>query len=173
MSEKPQPNVSPEKQERQKWLTLNVLMPLEDNYRTTFTARQIDTWVEFFAGGRWTRPEILQTLRFILRDLRFAPTMADWDKLRPKRSEDMPGWLKEEIGDSFARFEANAPEGSWPQFVARETKIGLKARDMLKAYERIHAEGVRRGIQADELASYQRAIERCREFAARREAESC
>lgn len=143
-NQKGSPIESSERQERRDWLGQNVLIPIEDNYRLILNARTVDFWIDFFRG--WTRQDILTTLKFVLENCKFAPTAADWSRLRPPKPDEKPEFLTETAAESFARMTSDLKPGTWGHFVMTETHRGLKNRDMVQAYNVIIAEGERRGI---------------------------
>jgi len=137
-----------------------VLIPIEDNFRMTYPPRQIDFWVEFFSRG-WRTGEILSTLRYVLQDCKYPPTVADWDRLRPKPGEATVVPSTETFDETAARLQSQVAPGSWPHFVLAETRRGLRAKNMRDAYGRIISEGRKRGVDDAELAQFAAAADQC------------
>lgn len=129
----------------------NILIPLEDNYKITFTFRQIRFWVKFFTDGTWTRPQIVATKARVLTECHFPPTASDWAKHRVRTPEPSYAPTDEPIGATCNRLTANLDPDSWEAFLMRETARGLSKRGkerggMREAYRRIIAEGEKRGM---------------------------
>lgn len=146
--EKPPPNASYDKAS---WIGVNVLIPLEDNYRTTLTERQVRQFCRDLHD--WSENDLLRTVEFIKRECQarfygFFPTLSDFYRLRPRKQEpDLsaePLPLPQEMGKSVA----NLSPGSWDHFVAMATLEALRDRKltMVDAYDKIIAEGERRQI---------------------------
>jgi len=127
--------------ERRDWLTLHVLLPIENNYRVLMTPGNIDFWCHFFIG--WTRGQIVQTFEFILRECQRTPTGADWTRFRVKPTESLPAFLNETTEQMLERLGNNAT--GWAKVVAEITRWGLMNKDpqgnnrMPEAYDKLMA----------------------------------
>jgi len=111
--------------ERRDWLTLHVLLPIENNYRVLMTPGNIDFWCHFFIG--WTRGQIVQTFEFILRECQRTPTGADWTRFRVKPTESLPAFLNETTEQMLERLGNNAT--AWGKAVCEITRWGICEHD--------------------------------------------
>lgn len=138
---------------RRDWLSLNVLIPIEDNYRVTMNARVVGFWVDFFVG--WKKMDILKTLKFILGDCKFTPTVHDWSRLRPQPAEERPAFLDESPTTTFDRLSKTAT--GWGKVVCEITRWGLTHKDadgnnrMPEAYDNLIAKAHEFGRPQEEI----------------------
>jgi hypothetical protein len=170
-NEKPSSKPSIDSQEWLEWLGQHVLFPLEGAFAPqlkggVLSQSQIALLSEMLHP--WPRPDILATMRFILIDCPRFPTPFDWERLRPHQEDPPMPPVKESIPETFERLAKGAT--GWPKFVLETTVWGLKTRRMIpggylpgghpsmpEAYDKIIAEGRRRGIPEAEIAAFQQA----------------
>jgi len=151
---------------------VNVLIPIEDNYRLVITPRQLEFWMDFFHG--WRPSEILTTLKFVLESCTFPPTAHDWAKLRPRSAAPDPAtYLSTESPTATIERIADSATG-YPKIVMEITRWGLKQRDadghnrMPEAYDKLadaarrlgHHKDVERFAEAKRLTLSVRAATR-------------
>lgn len=87
--------------------------------------------MQFFAEGKWTKPEILDALTAVKRDLPpkfygYMPSVHDWTARRPKNA-NRPEFLDEPPDKTIARIADNAT--GWGEECMRLTVWGLRNRD--------------------------------------------
>ncbi len=142
-SEKPERDKG---RERHEWFLANFVKPLQDNFRRDLTEGQVEFWLREVTMAGMTRAEIIRAVEFIKRDCQFFPTLFDFHRLRPAKRE--PYVPPEKPVGGYADQIAQQPlkAGSWEQFVRDATVDGLEGGGMVGAYDKIIAEGEKRGI---------------------------